>query len=46
MTSDRPYRKAPSVKTAVEELKKGMGKQFDPKIVKIFLDILSREKII
>ena len=46
MTSDRPYRKAPSVKTAVNELKKGMGKQFDPKIVKIFLDILSREKII
>jgi HD-GYP domain-containing protein (c-di-GMP phosphodiesterase class II) len=46
MTSDRPYRKAPSVKTAINELKKGMGKQFDPRIVKIFLDILSREKII
>lgn len=46
MTSDRPYRKAPSVKVAISELKKGSGKQFDPKIVKIFLDILNREKFI
>lgn len=46
MTSDRPYRKAPSVNIAVNELKKGIGKQFDPRIVKIFLDILNRENIV
>ena len=44
MTSDRPYRKALPVKVAVEELKKGSGIQFDPKIVDIFIDILKEEK--
>ena len=40
MTSDRPYRKALPIKTAVKELKDGAGKQFDPKIVDIFINIL------
>jgi HD-GYP domain-containing protein (c-di-GMP phosphodiesterase class II) len=38
MTSDRPYRKRKTVQEAVEELKKGAGKKFDPKIVKLFIE--------
>jgi hypothetical protein len=40
MTSDRPYRPALSVDIAVQELEKGTGKQFDPKIVKIFIELI------
>lgn len=45
MTSDRPYRKALSYEEAVEELKKGSGKQFDPKVVDAFLELLEEEKL-
>jgi len=38
MTSDRPYRKAISRKEAIEELKRCSGRQFDPEIVKLFLN--------
>lgn len=44
MTSDRPYRNALSHEKAKDSLKKGSGTQFDPKIVDIFLAILSSEK--
>lgn len=44
ITSDRPYRKALPQNIAVEELQKGAGVQFDPKVVKAFLEILSEEK--
>jgi len=37
MTSARPYRAAFSIEEAVEELKRGAGKQFDPNLVKAFL---------
>jgi diguanylate cyclase (GGDEF)-like protein/putative nucleotidyltransferase with HDIG domain len=37
MTSVRPYRAAFSYEEAVEELKRGAGKQFDPNLVKAFL---------
>lgn len=37
MTSDRPYRKGLDVMTALRELKKFSGKQFDPKAVQAFL---------
>jgi HD-GYP domain-containing protein (c-di-GMP phosphodiesterase class II) len=43
ITSDRPYRKALSKEIAIEELNKGAGVQFDPKVVKAFLSILSEE---
>lgn len=40
MTEDRVYRKAMTKGEAVEEIKKNSGTQFDPKIVRIFLDIM------
>ena len=46
MTSDRPYRKALSPVTAARELLKHSGRQFDPKLVKAFLDgLLKKGKI-
>lgn len=46
MTSERPYRQRLSSKEAVEEIKRGVGKQFDPEIVKIFMDVLSEKGLI
>jgi response regulator RpfG family c-di-GMP phosphodiesterase len=40
MTSDRPYRKPLSNGEAKNELLKNAGKQFDPQLISIFLDIL------
>lgn len=39
MTSSRAYRKALSPETAIAELKRFSGLQFDPELVKIFLEI-------
>ncbi|MCL6634566.1 MAG: HD-GYP domain-containing protein [Peptococcaceae bacterium] len=44
MTSDRPYRKALSKEKAMDELIKCAGTQFDPVVVKAFINILQREK--
>lgn len=44
MTSSRPYRPALSKKAAIEEMISLSGKQFDPKILKVFVKILKREK--
>ena len=44
LISDRPYRKKFSKKKVIEELQNGSGKQFDPKLVKVFLKILGEEK--
>jgi HD-GYP domain-containing protein (c-di-GMP phosphodiesterase class II) len=38
MTSKRTYRDARSVEQALEEIKKGLGTQFDEKIARVFLD--------
>lgn len=38
MTSNRPYRMAMSFEEAIEEIKANSGKQFDPKLVNIFID--------
>jgi diguanylate cyclase (GGDEF)-like protein len=38
MTSDRPYRSAMSVEEACDELKRCAGTQFDPTIVRYFVD--------
>lgn len=39
MTTDRPYRKGLDFETAVDELKKNSGTQFDPDVIKPFLVI-------
>ena len=44
MTSDRPYRKSLGKDKAVEELKLGRGKHFDPAVVDVFLKILGENK--
>lgn len=38
MTSDRPYRKAMTREAAAEELQRNAGSQFDPQLVKIFME--------
>ena len=38
MTSDRPYRKGLSHEIASEEIQKCSGSQFDPELVKIFVE--------
>jgi len=40
MTSSRPYRKAMSVKEALNEIKKCKGTQFDPEITDLFIEIM------
>src|SRR5947209_12038903 len=39
ITSDRPYRAAQSIQVAREEVERFSGRQFDPKIVRIFLEM-------
>lgn len=39
MRSDRPYRRALSLREALLELKKGAGTQFDPELVRVFLSM-------
>jgi len=40
MTTDRPYRKALSVKRACREIEQDAGSKFDPELVPIFLKLL------
>ena len=43
ITSDRPYRKALSVEESINEIKRNAGSQFDPEIVRIFIEkVLNR----
>ena len=41
MTSDRPYRKAMSYETALAEVRRCSGTQFDPRVVEAFLSVPS-----
>ncbi|MBU1262958.1 HD domain-containing protein, partial [bacterium] len=43
MTKDRSYRKALSKERAIDELKRCSGGQFDPKVVRAFLEVLHNE---
>jgi HD-GYP domain-containing protein (c-di-GMP phosphodiesterase class II) len=38
MISDRPYRKALPISAAQEEIRRFSGTQFDPQVVKVFLE--------
>jgi HD-GYP domain-containing protein (c-di-GMP phosphodiesterase class II) len=40
MTTDRPYRAALPFEAAVDALRRERGRQFDPKVVDVFLQIL------
>ncbi len=44
LTSNRPYRKACLKKEAIEIIKEESGRHFDPKIVKVFLEILTKKE--
>jgi putative two-component system response regulator len=44
MTSDRAYRKGLPHEYAIEEIKKGSGTQFSPKVVEAFLKIIDEAK--
>ncbi len=43
MTHERPYSRALSVDQALEELRRGAGRQFDPDLVAVFLGLLHQE---
>ncbi|MBF0553143.1 MAG: HD domain-containing protein [Nitrospirae bacterium] len=45
MTSDRPYRKGLPFDTALEEVRKCSGTQFDPKVVDAFFEAVGNNKI-
>jgi len=45
MISDRPYRKGMPVEQAIEELKKGRGTQFDPKVVDVLISLYVEGKL-
>ena len=42
MTSERPYRGAMNVENAVAEMERGLGSQFDPGVVRVFLETRSQ----
>lgn len=43
MRSDRPYRRGLSLEEAVMELEAGAGTQFDPALVPLFIEVISRD---
>jgi len=43
MTSDRPYRRPRTAEEAIEELRRGAGRQFDPLVVEAFLRVPASE---
>lgn len=45
MTSTRPWRPALSYDQAVQEIKKGAGTQFDPKVVDAFIATIERQGV-
>jgi HD-GYP domain-containing protein (c-di-GMP phosphodiesterase class II) len=46
MTSARPYRDALSQEEALEELKDGAGKQFDPALVETFITVIKNMPLV
>lgn len=46
MTTDRPYRKARSHSEAVEEIRAFAGRQFDPDVTRVFLELLQSSTLV
>jgi len=46
MTSDRPYRSALDIEVALDEIRSGAGRQFDPDVVDEFLLMMEDESIV
>ena len=46
MTTDRPYRKAADLPTAVEEVRRFAGKEFDPRVADAFFRACERGEIV
>ena len=45
MTNDRSYRKAHSKEYAIKELLKHSGKQFDPALVELLIEVITKGKV-
>lgn len=45
MTSERPYKKAKTVESALDELKNCAGTQFDPDMVELFLKVFRKKSL-
>ena len=43
ITSHRPYRQAVSQEQAIEIITQGAGSQFDPKVVRAFIEVIAEE---
>lgn len=43
MTNDRPYRKALDHAVAIERIRRNAGTQFDPAVVRVFVELFSEE---
>jgi HD-GYP domain-containing protein (c-di-GMP phosphodiesterase class II) len=43
LTSNRPYRQALNREYAIEMIKQGCGSQYDPDIVRAFLEVMAQE---
>lgn len=45
MTTERPYRKKQSLSYALEEIEKNAGTQFDPRLAKVFIELVEAGEI-
>ena len=45
MITDKPYRKALSIRAAIKEVKKNSGTQFDPQVVGVFCEAVQRKDV-
>jgi HD-GYP domain-containing protein (c-di-GMP phosphodiesterase class II) len=45
MLSERPYSKGMSLNDAIDELERCSGKQFDPELVKIFVEVIKAKMV-
>ena len=43
MTTERPYRRALSTEQAVAEIERGRGRQFDPDLAKVFVEVIEHD---